>query len=317
MQEWWKGKLMIIDFHSHLGDILSPNGGKLIFQTGIEPVSEDLISGAEENLYRTPQDSQATTDAAAASAMMDLVTEAARSRNCSATLENWQRSLDEADIQMAVCLPIPPYLTFEDLKRARELDARIIPFSGVDFTRQHNIELSLQQDVNQGAKGIKLHPIIQNLPLHDIRIHEAVEAFAPHNLPILLHCGTMSYYLGEEKETRQTPAYGEVRYTQKLVSDFPTVSFVIGHAGLFEVQEVMERLGEFKNVWADISFQSPENVTELISIFGPDRVLFGSDWPFGNRPPMKTIVREVCRGDRSLEKMIFWENAVRLLRIKV
>jgi predicted TIM-barrel fold metal-dependent hydrolase len=291
---------MIIDFHGHVGDILSSNGGKLIFQTGIEPVSEDLISNAEQNLYRMPQDRQATTDAAAASAMMDLVTEAARARNFTATLENWQRSLDDADIQMAVCLPIPPYLTFEDLKRARELDERIIPFSGVDFTRQYNIESSLRQDVTHGAKGIKLHPIIQNLPLDDIRIHEAVEAFAPHKLPILLHCGTMSYYL----------------YTQKLVSNFPTVSFVVGHAGLIEVQEVMERLGEYKNVWVDISFQSPENVIELISIFGPERVLFGSDWPFGNRPPMKAIVQEVCRGDRSLEKLIFRENAVRLLRIQ-
>jgi hypothetical protein len=129
---------MIIDFHGHLGDILSPNGGELIFQTGIEPVSEDLISNAEQNLYRMPQDRQATTDAATASTMMDLVTEAARARNFTATLENWQRSMDDADIQMAVCLPIPPYLTFEDLKRARELDERIIPFSGVDFTRQYN-----------------------------------------------------------------------------------------------------------------------------------------------------------------------------------
>jgi predicted TIM-barrel fold metal-dependent hydrolase len=307
---------MIIDFHGHLGDILSPNGGELIFQTGIEPVSEDLISNAEQNLYRMPQDRQATTDAATASTMMDLVTEAARARNFTATLENWQRSMDDADIQMAVCLPIPPYLTFEDLKRARELDERIIPFSGVDFTRQYNIESSLRQDVTQGAKGIKLHPIIQNLPLDDIRIHEAIEAFAPHDLPILLHCGTMSYYLGEEKVSRQTPAYGEVRYTQKLVSDFPTVSFVVGHAGLIEVQEVMERLGEYENVWVDISFQSPENVIELISVFGPERVLFGSDWPFGNRPPVKTIVQEVCRGDRSLENLIFRENAVRLLRIQ-
>jgi predicted TIM-barrel fold metal-dependent hydrolase len=53
----------------------------------------------------------------------------------------------------------------------------------------------------------------------------------------------------------------------------------------------------------------------LISTFGPDRVLFGSDWPFGNRPPAVEIVKRACRGDKGLERRIFFENAAELLGV--
>ena len=70
-----------------------------------------------------------------------------------------------------------------------------------------------------------------------------------------------------------------------------------------------------KNVWVDISFQPPSVVRRLMDVFGPERVLFASDWPFGNPGPMIKIVRKACRGDRVLEQMLFHDNAARLVGI--
>ena len=92
-------------------------------------------------------------------------TKAQRARNFTATLENFRTSLEEAQVDYAVCLPIAPYLTFDDLAEAKEQEERILPFTSIDLTRSYDVEAQLNQDVARGALGLKLHPIIQNTSL--------------------------------------------------------------------------------------------------------------------------------------------------------
>ncbi len=141
-----------------------------------------------------------------------------------------------------------------------------------------------------------------------------MEAFAPYELPVLFHCGISSYYLRPER-SKQEPGYGAIEYSAALVQDFPQVRFIAGHAGLFDVGKVMTQLGRFANVWVDTSFQSVARVRELLEVFGPERVLFGSDWPFGNRRPALDIIRQACAADAGLERRILFENAAELMRI--
>lgn len=307
---------MIIDIHSHLGDILYPNGGDLIGRTGIDRYSElDVISIVEQGLFRLPEEPDNESGDDEIAEIVEMVAEASRARNFTATLENMRKSMDEAGVTKTVCLPVPPYVFFDDLKKAQQIDSGIIPFTGVDYTREYDIESSLSDDVARGAKGMKLHPVIQKIPLNSKRTFEAVEVFAPHGLPVLFHCGVSSLYLGNEKEKNQIMQYGEIYYARELVSAFPSVTFIAGHAGLFEVEEVMQLLGGFKNVSVDITFHSPETIIDLISVFGPERILYASDWPFGDRKTMIKTVQEACNGDKALESLIFCENAARLLQI--
>jgi len=301
----------IIDVHGHLGDILEPGGGALIAKLGV--VKErvyDPIDIAERNLY------------AGARVLGKLlyrlgerwVTRAERARNATATLENLARSLDEAGISHAVALPVPPHVTFADLAAAAAVEPRVVPFTGVDYTRDETPGLGLDADVAAGARGLKLHPIIQNVPLTSPQTHAALETFAPHGLPVLFHCGITSYYLGADR-VRQQPSYGAISDAAALARDFPDVRFIAGHAGVLEVGEVMERLAGLPNVSVDTSFQSVATVRELIAAFGSERVLFASDWPYGNRPPAVEIAKAACRGDRGLERRIFFENAAELLGV--
>lgn len=305
---------MIIDIHTHLGDILNPNGGLLIDQKGVrKKIFYDVIShselmlhsgfpkGTEEWFYRK---------------LYSLVTRASRARNATATLENMTKSMDEAGVSFSACMPIPPYLTFDDLKKAQEKEPRVIPFTGVDYTKDDDmIASALDDDVARGASGLKLHPIIQQAPLNDRRTFAAVEAFSAHDLPILFHCGVSSYYLGPEKQSRQNETLGEIFYARDLVMAFPDVTFIAGHAGLFKYRDVIELLSGFKNVMVDTSVQSPAHVRELISAFGPERVMVASDWPYGNRIPAIKIAKKACNGDKGLEKRILFENAAAVLKL--
>jgi uncharacterized protein len=307
---------MIIDIHTHLGDILNPGGGNLIYQENIrKQIGFDMISFSEFLLH-----SGATRrfDAWLYEKTYNLVTRASIARNATATLSNMQRSMDESGITWSACMPIPPYLTFGDLKTAKEKEDRIIPFTGVDYTRSataDDLEAVFAADVAAGAKGLKLHPIIQRTPLTDARTLAAVEAFAVHRRPILFHCGISSYYIEPEPQTRKAAALGGIAYARELVAAFPDVAFIAGHAGLFQYRDVIELLSPFKNVMVDTSFQAVGHVRELIRAFGPERVMFASDWPFGNRPPAIRIIQKACRGDKALERRIFYENAAGLLGI--
>jgi predicted TIM-barrel fold metal-dependent hydrolase len=303
---------MIIDVHSHLGDILNHNGGALIDQTGVkkkrmfDPISlSEMILHREfgfgDFFYRL---------------LGGQVTRAERERNFTATLENMARSMDESGVTHTVCMPVPPYVTFEDLNAARSQETRVIPFTGIDFTRDYDIDSALRSDVNRGARGLKLHPIIQNIPLTDKKAMKAVHSFSQFKLPVLFHCGYSSYYRGKEKN-RQNTTFGEIWFAAELVSSFPNVQFIAGHAGIFDVKDVIKMLAGYPNVCVDTSFQSPHRIRQLIKAFGPERVMFASDWPYGNRIPGLKSVRAACRGDRKLEEMILWSNAAQLLDLQI
>ncbi len=307
----------IIDAHGHLGDILNPQGGRLIDAVGVGKSSLfDPAEISERTLHRDWIGLARPIYAL----LGRFITRAERARNATATLENLCRSIAQAGISHAVCLPVPPYLNFADLRAAAAKEPAVVPFTGVDYTALGaqgcgDPGVSFAQDVRAGARGLKLHPIIQNVPLTSPQTRAAVEAFAPYELPVLFHCGISSYYLGSERY-KQQPRYGAIEYCAALVRDFPNVRFVAGHAGLFEVAKAMAQLGGFSNVWVDTSFQSVARVRELLDVFGPERVLFASDWPFGNRRPALEIVRLACAGDSGLESRILCDNAAELMRLE-
>lgn len=301
---------MIIDVHGHLGDILYPDGRELIYKK--EVVMDRIWDPQGTN------ESQLNRSFGMGKLIYKLTnywaTKGQRARNFTATLENYRRSLDENNINYAVCLPIAPCLTFEDLAEVREQEPRIIPFTSIDFTWEHDVTEKLRQDVEKGAKGLKLHPIIQNVPLTDPRTIKALQAFEKLGKPVLIHTGPSSYYLGQEKD-RNTPVFGKVEYVEEVVRNFPAIRFIIGHSGLFWVNEVCRRMAKLPNVWMETSFQSPEMVRKLIALFGPEKVMYASDWPFGSRAPHIKIAKIACRGDQQLEEMIFYQNAQELLGI--
>lgn len=304
----------IIDAHSHIGDNLYPNGGDLIKKIGVKKkrIIFDPITLFESNLYRSYGIGKIWTKLFR---RWNVI--ATRERNFTATRENMRKSMDEAGISFTVCLPISThFVTFSDIKSASEKDRGIIPFTGIDHTKEYDFESTLAKDVTSGARGLKLHPTIQRISLTDKRTFDAVEAFAPHKLPVLFHCGISSYYLGKER-SKENPQYGAIGYAKELVEAFPNVSFIAGHAGLFEVDDVMAVLGDHKNVWVDTSFQPPEIIRKLIKTFGPEKVLYGSDWPFGSRLTSIKSVKQACKGDKELERKIFFENAAELMKLSV
>ncbi len=298
---------MIIDTHTHLGDILHEGGGSLINRTGVTKRRVfDPVSISESMLHR-----DLGLNRALERLLERWVVNAEQARNATATLENMTRSMDEEGIDFCAVMPIPPYVDFDDLARAQKREKRLIPFTGLDYTVK-DPSGRLARDVASGARGLKLHPIIQRVALTDRRTMEVVERFAAFGLPVLFHCGYTSYFHRAEAH-RQDTSLGAIAHARRLAGSFPSVRFIAGHSGLFEVRETIELLAPLPNVYAEISFQPPAIIRRLVEAFGPDRVLYGSDWPWGSRLTALAAVRAACRKDAGLERAILGGNAAALL----
>ena len=299
----------IIDMHSHLANNLYHNGGVIIEKKGIKKkIIFDPISISEFGLHRLT---------GFEGVLYKWIKNASRERIKTATRENMRRSMDEIGVTHTVCLPMSlDFVTFQELKDASDKDNGIIPFTGIDHTKGYDFNKSFAEDVASGAMGLKLHPVVQCLALTDKKSFEAVEAFAPYGLPVLFHSGVMSYYFGEEKKNEKSE-YGEINYAVGLVKAFPNVKFITGHSGMFQVNDVMEMLSSYKNVWTDISFQSPGTIKKLLNIFGVDKILFFSDWPYGSRKTAFNALRKACKGDGYVERKTFYENAAELFNLQM
>jgi len=212
-----------------------------------------------------------------------------------------------------VCAPVAPNVTYDDVLAAAETEPRIIAFASPDFTSGiKNMKDKLGSDLKRGAAGVKIHPVIQETEADSESVMAAVETLQPYSVPVLIHAGPARYYLPSENKTRFID-YASAERIERLISAFPKVNFIIGHAGLDDFRKVIGVMPKYKNAYADTSFQYPQAVKDLIAAFGGERILFASDWHYGLRIPAIAAAAEACKNDAALQKLVFYENAANLL----
>lgn len=166
----------------------------------------------------------------------------------------------------------------------------------------------------QGAKGIKLHPVVQEFHIDDPRLWPVYETAQRLEMPIIYHGG---YFIaGEGGE------YARPRRLAKVAEDFPRLTTVLAHCGVGFFDESIEIAERFPNVYFDccavinpdtplVSISDDEMVS-LLRRLGTDRVFYGSDWPFYDpKSDLERISRLSLTDDE--KRQILSENARRVL----
>jgi predicted TIM-barrel fold metal-dependent hydrolase len=304
----------IIDAHSHIGNIIYEGGGEIIDAKGLKGKNRVLDTGRILAWLRWEFGKKLKRPGKLPRA---AATYSGRQRISGASLENWQAALERSGVSRACCLPVPPNVTFEDLKKAKEVEDRVIPFTGVDFDDMDGFHDKLRQDVDQGACGMKIHPILQNVSPTDLRVYSVVEEFGRYGLPILFHTGETSYYFGDERK-KENPEYGRMKLIERMVAETRgKADIILGHAGIFDFDHVIERMPLYPNVFVDTTFQSPRRIQALINAFGSERVVFGSDWPYGDVEPSIECVRLALaqESDKRVAERVFRDNIRQLVHL--
>lgn len=264
----------IIDSHAHIGDIFHENKN-ITFKVGIEKGNyEDPFIECERSGYTQPLIPKNPTD----------LIHAGQFRSWEWTLENLTKELDEhPEVEGIVMLPIWPNQTYEEYWAAAALEPRIIPFTTCVLSMETGaMQDKLRQDIANGAKGLKLHPTIQNLALDDPKTEAAVKVFRDADLPVLTHCGANPYYTEDSPFSKvTTPAYSDFPEIVKFCHKWADTKIIVAHCCSF-AEMLYEGTKGLENVYTDTSMCSAEKMRLGVELLGEDKVLFGTDVPFGS-----------------------------------
>lgn len=229
------------------------------------------------------------------------------------TLANLLAELDAmggaraAVLGMAIGLPFGDRLTetwMDAIERSPARD-RFVPFASV-HPRDASWREKLRGFAARGARGVKLHPEMQRFAPDD---PEAMKIYAECErlgLPVIFHAGRS----GIEPESIRP--YALIRHYVPAIAAYPRVQFLLGHAGARDVADAITAAQQHPNVWLEIACQGATQLAGILDAVGPERVVFGSDWPFYPLAPTLAKVLLVTEGNPSARAAILRDNAQRV-----
>lgn len=312
-------KRRVIDFHAHLGDIFDQKRN-VTFLRGVKPGSiwPNPYEGKYENIFTEHEKNHFVGPLIKNLEELPVLIEYSQQMCWANTLENVGKNLDEGGVDYICMFPVMPCDSFDEIYAASLIDPRIIPFASADFRLPvDEMVEDLKRQINTGARGLKIHPVLQMINLRDPKVDAAVQVCGEAGLPIISHCGENSYYIERELE-RNTPEFGNVKYMIELANKYPQYNIVGAHAGGLtggEMEVLAEGTKGLPNFYVDTTFRCAEDIRKIIEYFGEDRVLYGTDNPWASEKGSIAEVVEACGGSAELEDKVLYANAARLLHL--
>src|SRR5919204_4429737 len=154
------------------------------------------------------------------------------------------------------------------LEHARRSGGRLIPFVRLDLAEEPLEEA--RRCLDQGARGIKLHPRAQRFLLNDVRLEPVFALAAERRVPILIHGGP------------GLPPIAD--HLRRLVGPHPEAQLIIAHAGIADLAGLSEAFAGNPAVFFDTSVWSPIDLLDMFQRVSPEQVLYASDYPYGQQP---------------------------------
>jgi predicted TIM-barrel fold metal-dependent hydrolase len=229
--------------------------------------------------------------------------------------EDLKEAMDEAGVDQALLVAQPPFLENNFVLELSQRNQRLIPVVNIPKGTHRPGQL-LRQMVEKGAKALKLHPAWDGEGVDSARYRALIKAATDLNIPVIIHTGHLHSRLLYKK-----PDLGNAERFTSWYAHFPSTQFVLAHMNLHNPNLALDICEEFENVWVETSWQPAEVIGEAVRRMGPDRVLFGSDWPYvGNN--MQIGIERIHEGvkigmlNQEQARLILGGNARRLLGLQ-
>jgi len=291
--------MKIIDTHVHLGNIFDADWRVPLEERTPETTHPDKPNAYELMRFRNIYFGRLNYF------FKPLVAGSARATARFSNVPNLLDSMKRSSIHSSVILPIEPFVGTDSILEACKKRPELIPFCSV-HPKDRERKKKLARYMKSGCKGIKLHPVIQEVAPDDTATLELIEEAAPYQVPMLLHTGWGSIGKG---------SFGFVDHYGKILRSFPKVRFIFAHVGFYEPRSFLDALEDHGNVYVDISWQPEGIIRKAVSRLGENRILFGTDWPYALQRTSLELVSKVFAGKRSVLKRILHKNAEELLGV--
>ncbi len=206
--------------------------------------------------------------------------------------------MDEHDREPAFRGPNDRTLAF-----AARSGGKLVPFVRLDLEADPIAEA--KRCLEQGARGIKLHPRAQRFSFGDERLDSIFALAVEHDVPILVHGG------------RGLPPIAE--HLAVLVERHAGLRLIVAHAGIADMAGLAGHFAGVPGVYFDTSVWSAIDLLDLFRQIAPEQVLYASDYPYGRQPNSLLVCVRAARAagyDDAALRLVLGESALRIVRRK-
>jgi len=225
-----------------------------------------------------------------------------------------ERAINEIDANMGEGLRAFNIWVCDVVKKHPQL----VPFIGVDpsVLSIEETQAHVREMVDHhGARGIKVHPVVQRFYMHDERMLPILRTCVELGLPIITHSGP----------ARGNDQYAEPRAFAEVLKAFPELRLVLAHMGGGVWRQLPEIAKAFPNVYLDLceiiewtgapNAPTDHELAQLIVDVGPGRVMMGSDFPWYDIDHTVERVMELPLLSKEQKEAVLGANAIRILGI--
>lgn len=183
------------------------------------------------------------------------------------------RQMDEAGVACAIACPVDRCLAVDNAEGndviAAAVRAHADRLAGMACANpwfgDRAVE-DLRRALGEGLAGLMIHSVYQGFRLDDPIVHPLLEVAAEHGVPVYAHTGTAGL--------------AEPFHVAELARRFPSVNFLMGHAGASDYYTDAVAALEFAdNVWLESSRNGPANYMLFSVRECLGRLVFGSGAP--------------------------------------
>lgn len=200
-------------------------------------------------------------------------------------------------------------------------DKGIISFGGI-HPLNDNYKDIINSLAKNGIKGIKLHPVFQNVNFDDILYKNIIYYATERDMIVITHAGYDISYPGQDFVTPNR--------ILSVIKDVSPTKLVLAHMGGWNCWDDVEKILVGQNVWFDTAFSiskavnfdgTPSKMAHTLGLeqfirivrnHGADKILFGTDSPWTNPKDEIALLQDSGLTTDELDK-IFYANAQELL----
>ena len=228
--------------------------------------------------------------------------------------EDLRSMMQEGGISGSVLLPLAKgcqdVSALNDWVQAAARENRELTAFGAVHPFMDGLEQELDRLEAWGVRGVKMMPLLQQVYPDDPQCFRLCQMLVDRDMILIAHAG---------RDPLDRPeVYGTPERFASLAASFPDLKLVLAHLGGLRMWDDVRRylLPAGKNVFFDTAYVSfyieREEMKELIAHMGPERVIFGSDYPWEMPGRAAEIIRDLGLFQAE-EDAIFFKNAAELL----
>jgi predicted TIM-barrel fold metal-dependent hydrolase len=231
------------------------------------------------------------------------------------TVSDLTEAMDEAGVDRALLIAHPPLINNDFVLDRCFEEPRLLPVVNIPIgtARPGN---ELKSFVAKGASALKIHPAADGEGADSPRYKALLKTADELGLPVIIHTGCLHTHL-----LYKNPDQGQAQRYAPWFETYKNVNFVLAHMNFHEPNIALDLMEEHANVYADTSWQPAEVIGEAVRRVGPERILFGTDWPFvGNNVAVGLArIRDCVESGTVTDEQadqILGANAVKLFKIQ-